>query len=206
VSTSGPSQTPPSPAGDQPTEIPSELKLPHEGVKGNPPDLSHWQVDKPRTSWDLDPCLDKKPYPSDRARTDWRSIGQQGIEYATGEQLGVYPDTPTAEQVMGEFRGALAACRRISPDGGTTELRWRIHEYGAGDEGLIATVTYWTDGLRTTGASSFVVIRVGNAVFLTSRSGEFGAIESGIKRAVAAQQNAAFRVLTQMCIFAEEGC
>jgi hypothetical protein len=166
--TSGPpGVTPVTTAGSSrpglPTRIPPHFKLPNEGEPA-------WRTDNARgTEWLLDPCL-PTDYPTDRRRTDFRTVSTEGPEYRHARQLGVYADAATAREVVAGFRRVLDACRTGDRDGNI--WRWETEELsGVGEEGVLTGGYYGPRGVA--GAVFYVAVtRVGNWVFLAYSSGE----------------------------------
>ncbi len=186
----------PTPSGGWVTTFPDDLTLPFEGAKATSSDSSDWEALRSVDSWLLTPCdaTEKSGYPSDDGRTDLRSIGYHGIEYAESEQLALYSSGEGAAAAMAELRQAIVQCaaeRRVDERAVTYSdsywsytdtdrlavAGWGQPDAQAPDVSFMAwnwNRTYDLDGNPQYGLGGgfFVVSRVGNAIFLTVSDGE----------------------------------
>lgn len=222
----GPTPTAPT-GGPWVTTIPADVKLPHQGVAGDA-DSSDWAPDPSQRSWRLLPCLEQKGYPSDAAQTDRRSILQSGPEFASAEQLALYPDAVAAAIAIEEMQASLTGCAEQlgEPDryGDTYNRYWGTRpaelpsQSGSPDDDLRSpddAFHAWSwfrmrnsQGQETgrLGGEFFTVARAGNAIYLTMAGGESDySNSSDVDRMAAAQAREAARFMPTLCRFAGPG-
>ena len=217
--TTTPSQPTSSPAPSPPptdlpvrpvTEIPAGFRLPHEGEPSDDPDITDWiTTETLATPWELPLLCNQEPgelMPTDAARTDFRQVKRTGPELGDTYQLAVYPSAAEAVAVMGEVRDAVRACpggeNPFLPAG---TVRTEMAETGMGGESLSVVSSVWTaDGQPAIGGGRAAMTRVGNAIFLTTTSGEDTPRLEDETQATLTQRLADF--VPQMCIFTVAGC
>ncbi len=205
----GPATQAPAPAGSWVTEIPEAMSV-TDGMSEPGGDNGAREVTtKAQAPWMLDPCRDEGAA-DDPVRSDFLSVGQPLPAGFEGRQLGVYPDADAAKEAMDGFRDEIGECQVYVADDGITEAR-TLPFGGAvagADESLVVVDHAYTSGMRTTLASHFVVVRVGNAVFLMLLDGEFGAApdDSGTARVDQEQRALAAGVIDRLCVFAADPC
>lgn len=202
------------------TTIPANVKLPHEGVEAEGSDDGPWKPDPSEPSWRLQPCLDQDGYPSDAAQTDRRSIMATGVEYALAEQLALYPDAATAAKAVQEMRDALATCAAQpgKPDRyGDTYDNFAdstpspVAAMSGVDEAFHAFTWYrmYNEQGQETGrlGGQFVtVVQVGNAIYLSMRSGESDYSDrSQVGRTAEEQDRETREFVPTLCTFAPKG-
>ena len=156
--------------------------------------------------WMLDPCT-PTVYLSDEHRQDFRTVEQTGPEYGDVRQLGLFPDSATAQELMAQFSRALAACQtqQLEEDP-RYEKRWDIRSLDSGEEGVLAIASHYFRDEPIPGATYVAVVRVGNAVLAVAQSNE-GSPGPGEEDAVSRDLRAlAADFAAEMCNFAEDGC
>ncbi len=198
-----PSTTEPAMAWEQ--QIPSGFSLVVGMPKPDGVETSRTRSADLTDSWALDPCEDK---PEAEERSDYLSVTQQGLEQLTGRQLAVYEDDAAAKAVVEGFRTALAGCPTVEFGGGGV-LRWNMDgpEYAVGDESFAVWGQYEQDGMPTTGAVDYAVVRVGNAVVVAEYAGEFGAgTPELVDQILAEHRQHVTEIAEEMCVFAEQPC
>lgn len=179
----------PTPASGWVTTIPADVRLPFQGVKSTDSDATDWTSLRGVTGWLLTPCEATTAYPSDADRTDLRSIGYNGVEYAASEQLALYADDDGAIAAMTQLRRAVSECAAErttdATHGSYTDSYWNYVDAAdlTSAGGLQANESFVSWNWNRTydlqgnpqyglGGGFFVVTRVGNAVFLTVSDGE----------------------------------
>lgn len=203
-------QPSPSPRSTEPAvqwvqKIPNSFALDAGMPEPNGVETSRSRSVDPTDRWSLDPCADELAAES---RSDYLSVTQQGPEQLTGRQLVLYQDDAAASAVVEGFRSALARCPTVDFGGGGV-LRWNTDgpQYTVGDESLAVWGQYEQDGLKTTGAVDYAVVRVGNAVLVAEYSGEFGAgTPELVDQILAEHRQHATSIADEMCVFAEQPC
>jgi hypothetical protein len=160
-----------------PAGIPPGLLLPGEGERSTSPDFTDWTTDNALgQAWLLDPCR-PTAYPTDGARTAFRTVSRTGPEAADARQLAVYPTPQTAADTVAGFRRALAACATGGNAAEGARWQWVTAEVpGLGDEGLVAASTVGGPGFSPSGAR-IAVTRSGSTVFLAYLGGESSTAE-----------------------------
>lgn len=202
---SRPSTTSTTPAGPRWADaIPGDFEM-EDGLTDSPRETS----DKLDTPWAIDLC-GSTSYPTDESRVAFRTINQPVPEEFESRQLGLYPDAATAQQVIDDFLAKLAECPRVpadSPDPNFPDkaVVWEKLDYDAGEASFVAV-----DMLEySTLAGYSAAVRVGNAVYLHTRRGEWGggAPEYAQHDRVHAEERPyADAVVARMCTFAEDPC
>ena len=204
------------------TTMPSDFRLPNEGAE-------RWDPNRDdKGTWLLRPCLGEHGqeiagYPSDEARTDWRSLSldddPEYLEYIAFEQFGFYPDAATAESAMQQMRDALTACATQSAtgrDGSRRDSSWASEPARFGRSGAQPSDAFhaynWNSYYDANGSpyglgGPFItVIRVGNAILLVGYDGEtYWRSPSAVDLAVRNVTTELRTYLPQLCIFGPDG-
>lgn len=203
----GPATQAPSPAGSWVTQIPEEMSITDGMSEPGGDNGSREVTTKAQTPWMLDPCRDEGAA-DDPVRTDFLSVGQPLPAGLEGRQLGVYPDAGAAQAAMDGFRDEIGECQVYVAEDGISEARTLpIGGAVAGvDESLVVVDHAYTNGLKMTLATHFMVVRVGNAVFLMLLDGEFGAAPDNSARVDREQRAVAAGIIDRMCVFAADPC
>jgi hypothetical protein len=201
-----PSEAPPAPEGGWVTEIPDGFRLddglPEPGGENGDRERS----DRLRTPWVFDPCHEQAP--GESSRTDLTAVTQSAPAQLYRRQLALYPDGQTAEGVVDRFRQDLERCRTHEYDDGVSQDVWVDHgELSEGDDSFDVIAYAEQDGLRFTPATHVAVVRVGNAVLVSSYDGEFGAAPpDAIGRSLKPRLAEVRAIADRMCVFAVSGC
>jgi hypothetical protein len=193
------------PEGGWVTTIPAEFGI-EDGLPEPGGDYGAWEVDDDiRTPWYFDPCREAPP--GEESRTDFLQVTQTAPAERRMRQLALYPDPGQAEAVVERFHAHLERCPRHQVDGGGEDI-WEEHEQGfAGDASFSAVAYFEQDGLRVTPATYFAVVRVGNAVLVSSYDGEFGAARPDDMRNIMQEHRTpADSIAERMCVFSSDGC
>jgi hypothetical protein len=170
-----------------PLVVPANVQLPDEGVKSSSPEFTDWLTDtRTDQAWLLDPCQ-PTAYPTDAQRLSFRTVSRTGPEAHDARQLGVYPSSAVAGEVIAGFRRALDSCATgTTPTG----LHWKWTYQDAptlGDGGVLAASVY---GDESPTGDRIAVVRAGSTVFLAYQGGEYGTadIDDGARQAQAVVQ------------------
>jgi hypothetical protein len=193
------------PEGGWVTTIPEDFRI-DDGLPEPGGDYGEWEVDEGvRTPWYFDPCREAQP--GEESRTDFLQVTQSAPAERRMRQLALYPDPGQAEAVVERFHEDLARCPRHQLDGGGEDI-WEEHEQGfAGDASFSAVAYFEQDGMRVTPATYFAVVRVGNAVLVSSYDGEFGAAQPDDMRSIMQEHRTpADTIAERMCVFGDDGC
>ena len=138
------------------------------------------------------------------AEVDVLRDGVVGPEYADARELRLFPDDSAAHRFLVVAARTAASCPREVRDGGT-----RVHDVRplrAGEEAVRIVRTYRAaDDLPILGATWWDVVRVGNAVLVTSTSGEYAAGET-LGLGLREHEQRVRRVVDRMCVFSATGC
>jgi hypothetical protein len=170
----GPAQVAPStgPAPSSTLAVPDTLLLPDEGERSTAAEFTDWTTDPTlERAWLLDPCR-PTTYPTDGQRVRFRTVSREGPEAFDARQLGMYPTSEVAAEVLAGFRRVLDACRTGQQEDG---MRWTwvtADTPDLGDDGLMAASTFGGPQYASHGAR-IAVTRVGSAVFLAHAGGEY---------------------------------
>jgi hypothetical protein len=156
--------------------VPLDTPLPDEGERSPSSETTDWATENGTDrTWLLDPCS-PTAYPTDAARTGFKTVSRTGPEFSEARQLAAYPSPEVATEAVEGFRRALTACSTgTTPDGSRWEWVTR-EEPGLGDDGLLAASTVGGPGFSPAG-DRVAVTRVGSTVFLAFSSGESSAAE-----------------------------
>ncbi len=147
---------------------------------------------------------DEEAFPSDEV-LDRATASVSGPEYGEGRDLRLFADDRAADRFQRDALAVVTACPEREQDGAT----WR-HEARSshldGDASFTAVQSFFTyDGRPVLGATFWEVVRVGNAVLLTSTGGEFDpttTLDPGIRD----HAGDVAQIVEEMCVFAAEPC
>ncbi len=139
-------------------------------------------------------------FATDSKRTSMLTLIRSGPEHGESLQVALYPDERTAAAVMQDFRQALKRCGDVvTDDAGLTHRVCASESLDVGDEGLLALGSYEVDGRPALGADSVAVVRLENAVFLRSQSGEYDATDETAAAAKAVVVDSAQANIDGLC-------
>ena len=163
---------PPAPAAAAAAPSLGEVPLPNEGERSTAPDVSDWTTSTvTQQPWLLEPC-GPTAYPTDAARTSFRTVSRSGPQSEAARQLAVYPSPEHAAETVTGFRRVIEACGTGGRAGGGA-ARWDTRYLpDLGDEGFVAAGTVAGPGYAPNG-DRIAVTRVGSAVFLASVHGRY---------------------------------
>lgn len=147
-----------------PEDIPLDVALPRPGS-----DITIRAYDDEPDSAVLDLC---GPVPLDMGSIDLAGVAASGPEYAESRDLRLYETEEAAAEVIASVIGRLRRCMEETGHDAERVLERRESAL-AGDEAVTIVETYRYDGLPTLGATFREVVRVGNAVLLTTSYGEW---------------------------------
>lgn len=136
-------------------------------------------------------------------RTDSVSAAASGPEYSDARELIVYPDVEGAARVLDALTDAATGCPREESGPGSTTLH-EMTRSDVGDDSAVVSATYETDGSVGLGAEILQLVRVGNALLVTSGYSEYDPQALDPVRAQYAADIAP--IVAQMCIFSDLGC
>lgn len=198
------------------TEIPEGFAL-DTGLPAAGGDVPQWEESRRRgTPWPGLPCpTDARSFGTvlevDRQRTDSRLIVVRPPAEFIGRLLVVYPDPATAERALDEIRAAAEGCGPVDALPGVTEFRYQVRDVEYGDHPglLVGGAEYVAETGELTGVSRSLnmLLRVGNAVLLSSLSDESSADPLDLDEPQAAALAAATaEVGDRMCVFAADPC
>jgi hypothetical protein len=129
--------------------------------------------------------------------------GATGPEFADVRSLLLYVDDTGAHELLRKARKAVLDCPEELH--GVTDWLHEVTNADLGEESLRIVRTYETDGRVGLGATVWHVVRVGNAVLLTARTGEFLAGET-LGQGIAQHERTIAPIVTAMCEFSAVGC
>ncbi|HEX6150045.1 hypothetical protein [Nocardioides sp.] len=129
--------------------------------------------------------------------------GAAGPEFADRRSLRLYADDAAAHSLLVAAREAAHTCAR--EEHGDTLWLIEVADADLGEEALRVVRTYETDGLPTLGATFWHLVRVGNAVLVTARSGEYLPGET-LGQGIASHARTIAPIIDAMCGFSAVGC
>lgn len=201
---------------DRVTEIPEGFVL-DTGLPAAGGDVPGWEESQRlATPWRGLPCPTSQRSSGtwlevDPQRTDAWSIEVQPPAEFHGRLLVVYPDAATARRALDEIRATAEGCGPFEALPGVTELRYAVRDVEYGDHPglLVGGAEYLVETGELTGVSRSLnlLLRVGNAVLLTTLSDESSADPLDLEEPQAAALAAATaEVGDRMCVFAADPC
>ncbi|GEP36678.1 hypothetical protein NPS01_03410 [Nocardioides psychrotolerans] len=140
---------------------------------------------------------------NDDGRSDSMSVASSGPEYSDARELVVYPDVEGAARVLDALVDAATGCPREEPGPGSTTLH-EVTRSDVGDDSVVVSATYETDGSVGLGAEILQFVRVGNALLATSGYSEWDPQALDPVRAQYASDIAP--IVEQMCVFSGVTC
>ncbi len=129
--------------------------------------------------------------------------GATGPEFADLRSLLLYVGDAGAHGLLRKARKAALDCPAELH--GVTHWLHEVTSADLGEESLRIVRTYETDGRVSLGATFWHVVRVGNAVLLTARAGEYLAGET-LGQGIAQHERTLAPLVTAMCDFSAPGC
>lgn len=129
--------------------------------------------------------------------------GATGPEFADVRGLRLYADDAGAHALLRRARQAAVDCPE-NPRGVTVWLH-EVTKADLGEESIRIVRTYETDGGVSLGATFWHAVRVGNAVLLTTRTGEFLPGDT-LGQGIAQHERTIAPIITAMCEFSADGC
>lgn len=135
--------------------------------------------------------------------TDARSDGATGPEFDDHRDLRVYADDAAAHALLVGAREAVRECAEDKR--GATLWLSEAADADLGEEALRVVRTYETDGRVNLGATFWHLVRVGNAVLVTARSGEYLPGDT-LGQGIAQHELTIAPIVDAMCAFGAEGC
>ena len=189
------------------TRIPDGFDL-ALGIPPDDADTKRTTSTRLNTRFAFDPCHRDGSHTTGPARTDFSEVVQTAPAGAYVHQLAVYPDARAADEAMAGIARDLEACSTYAYPDDISEDRWTRLDSDPtrfGTEGALVAVNHaYTDGIPTTLATHHIAVRVGNAVLVVTRDGEFGAApdDSGTTAVDREQRDTAAGLVAQMCPFA----
>ncbi len=141
-------------------------------------------------------------FPTDGVR-DAIHDGATGPEFGDVRSLRLYVDDADAHGLLREAGRAAVGC----PEDQHGNTRW-LHEVtraDLGEESFRIVRTYETDGRVSLGATFWHAVRVGNAVLLTTRTGEYLPGDT-LGQGIAEHERTIAPIVTAMCDFSVGGC
>jgi hypothetical protein len=206
--TLGPSPSPDEPApGGQALSVPDGFPL-LEGVPDPDADSKRTvdgQLGSPRI---FDPCHDNAEAAVDAGRTDYRRVTQTGPAYAYVREIVVYERSSAANEAMLLAKGELERCPEYTYDDGISRDVWEpapTSQRAVEADDVIAAVNRgYSDHDATTLATSWMVMRVGNAILTLAYDGEFGASEESVRSVATDELGSYVAIAPSMCPFADE--
>ncbi|WP_309648140.1 hypothetical protein [Nocardioides sp.] len=134
----------------------------------------------------------------DDDRTESMFVASSGPEYSDARELVVYPDVEGAARVLDALVDAAMGCPREESAPGSATLH-EVTRSDVGDDSAVVSATYETDGSVGLAAEILQLVRVGNALLVTSRYSESDPTALAPVRAqYAADINP---IVEQMCVF-----
>lgn len=128
-------------------------------------------------------------------------------EHYDGRQLTVYVDEAAARRVLLAVTGVYEQCpEHVYPGQPDTAAVSTVIPVELGEEGFVVERTFTTDGMRSTGLELLHLVRVGNALLVTSLSNEGGSTDETVADQLRARNDTLAPVADAMCVFAAEGC
>jgi hypothetical protein len=129
--------------------------------------------------------------------------GATGPEFVDVRSLRLYVDDAGAHALLREARRAAVDCPE-DQQGSTTWVH-EVTKADLGEESIRIVRTYETDGRVSLGATFWHVVRVGNAVLLTARTGEYLPGDT-LGQGIAQHERTIAPIVTAMCEFSAAGC
>ncbi len=129
--------------------------------------------------------------------------GAIGPEFADVRSLRVYIDDAGAHGLVRQARRAVVDCPEDQHD--TTVWLHEVTRADLGEESLRIVRTYETEGRVSLGATFWHVVRVGNAVLVTARSGEYLPGDT-LGQGIAQHERTIAPIVDAMCEFSADGC
>lgn len=125
-------------------------------------------------------------------------------EDSRGRTLLLLRDDRAATAVFDQAEQALAGC----PEDRDRHFTSEGDALGVGDQRLVMTERYWMPDVRgySTGLTTYVLARVGNAVLLATEYGEAGGSSETMQAAIDHAAAQASALVNEMCVFAEHPC
>jgi hypothetical protein len=218
---STPAPPPPSTQDADPTPEPSEDPTPEGGWRTEIPRGFPLAEGFPEDRFAEDelegPVPDESAYGGVRAcdkdlfpTLEWKdalSTSFSQPEDFRGRILTTYADAAEARGVAAALAGGFRDCPRQSY-GGTPEsvTLTDVVELGTGDEGWAVISTYEVGGAPAIGLQLLHVVRVGNAVLISSVANEGGYTQRDVDRQLDEQAPLVQGLVSQMCVFSAQGC
>lgn len=138
---------------------------------------------------------------------DSLAVRHTAPEWFDGRVLQLYGDDAAARQVLERLVGVYESCPKDVFEGPPdTVAVSTVRPVPLGEEGFLVTRTFDADGLRTTGLELMHVVRVGNALLVSSLSNEGGADDASVARQLGEREPVVGDVAAAMCVFSETGC
>ena len=129
-----------------------------------------------------------------------------GNENGSGRTLALYADADAAEQHLTSLRTAVETCPAETPDADGWGARYDLWPTALGEESLAYT-RRGTDSAGLRGDMEyFQVVRVGNALLLSSGYTEGGSADAFAQETVDGVAEDSADVVAEMCVFSAEGC
>jgi len=168
-------------------------------------DLTEPGPNVPAFGYEIAPCghaFMRVTDSSDRLATRFKAPEDYRVR-----ELSLYVSADAAQENLIRFVDLFARCSsepwQGSEEGATTT---EIRPSGLGDEGWTVIRRAELYGAPTTGITVYEVVRVGNALLLTSEAGEGGADAGRGARSVRTSTAQAAPLVQAMCLFAVQGC
>ncbi|WP_341923780.1 hypothetical protein [Nocardioides psychrotolerans] len=135
----------------------------------------------------------------DDGRSDSISVASSGPERSDTRELVLYPDVEGAARVLDNLVDAAIGCPREESAPGSATLHEVTRGY-AGEDSSVVSATYETDGSVGPGAEIIQLVRIGNALLVTSGSGEWD--PTALEPVRAQYADDIDPIVDQMCVFA----
>lgn len=132
-------------------------------------------------------------------RTDSVSAASSGPEYSDTRELVLYADDEAAARVLDNLVDAALGCPREESGPGSVTLH-EVTRSDIGEDSSVVSATYEQDGTVGLGAEIVQLVRVGNALLVTSGYSEWDPTRLEPVRAQYAADIAT--IVEQMCVFA----
>jgi hypothetical protein len=214
VTTQGPSPLPSEPPTDggsprtqQALSIPDGFPL-LEGLPAEDVDTERKAEQNLGTARIFDPCHNNADAAVETGRTDYRNVTQSGPAYTYLREIVVYESSSAADEAMLLAKGELERCPQYLYDDGISRDLWEpapASERTIKADDFILEVNHgYSDYGITTLATSWVVVRVGNAIVSLALDGEFGASKGSTRDVVDGELDVYDAIAPSMCLFADE--
>lgn len=208
VPTEEPSPDTPKPGGGgQALTIPDDFPF-HVGFPNQDVDTDRQVTRALGTPRSFDPCHDNAEAAAEDGRSDYRRVTQTGPAYAYSHELVVYESSSAADEAMLLARSELERCSQYAYDDGVSRDVWEPSPVSSdrppADDAILAVSYGYGEYGPSTLATSWTVMRVGNAVLSLSHDGEFGASPESV-RIVTRDELSTYRAMApSLCPFADE--